>query len=169
MVHFKPQEDPNRPSPKEIYNKLIWLMAGCASWSAVMIGYDSAFLGGTIALPAFKYDFGNIDPNTSGNLVITYQAGAVVGAMLAYPAGHYWGRKWSLISCALTFLVAAIIMVITSPATGLAPIYAGRTLAGEFFCLFGGAASRRGGRGGGLYERPMGGPLIKVNFFFSTC
>jgi sugar porter (SP) family MFS transporter len=130
MVKFLPVENPDKPVPKQVYNYTIVFLACCASFASLLIGYDSAFLGGTIALPAFKHAFGNLDPNTSGNLVITYQAGAVVGAMLAYPMGFYWGRRWALISCAMTFLIAAIVMVIASPSTGLAPIYAGRTVAG---------------------------------------
>jgi len=53
-----------------------------------MIGYDSAFIGGTLALPSFKKEFG-LDKEstsalafTSANIVSTYQAGCFFGALM---------------------------------------------------------------------------------------
>lgn len=53
-----------------------------------MIGYDSAFIGGTLALPSFKDEFG-LDKEsasalafTSANIVSTYQAGCFFGALI---------------------------------------------------------------------------------------
>lgn len=87
-------------------------------------------MGGAIVLKGFTKDFGKLDANTSGNLVSTYQAGAFVGAFAGYPLGHFVGRRWGLTIAAILFTIGAIIMTIASGSTGLAPIYAGRALAG---------------------------------------
>jgi len=58
------------------------------------IGYDSAFVGGTIALASFKdeFHFERLSKSQinllSANIVSCYQAGAFFGAFFAYPFGH---------------------------------------------------------------------------------
>jgi sugar porter (SP) family MFS transporter len=128
MPSFKVVED--RPTPKEVYNLRIWGCAAVAASAAIMIGYDSAFVGGAITLKGFLKDFGTLDPNTSANLVTTYQAGAFFGAFMGYPLGFFAGRKWGLMTCAVLFTIGSIIMICANPSTGLAPIYAGRAVAG---------------------------------------
>ena len=101
-------------------------MAAIASFASIMIGYDSAFVGGTIVLPSFVADFGGaaaIGPNTSANLVSVYQVGAIFGSFIGYPLAFYWGRRWGLVMCAVLFTIGSVVMTITSPATGLGPIY----------------------------------------------
>ncbi|CEH17295.1 quinate permease [Ceraceosorus bombacis] len=116
--------------PPEINNLRIWGLATVAAFASGMIGYDSAFVGGTLALPAFLREFGTLDKDTSSNLVSTYQAGAFFGAFAAYPTGVYLGRKWGLFAASLIFNVGSIIMTIASNNTGLGPIYGGRAIAG---------------------------------------
>ncbi|PWN20466.1 general substrate transporter [Microstroma glucosiphilum] len=128
MPSFKVVED--RPTPKEVYNLRIWGCAAVAASAAIMIGYDSAFVGGAITLKGFLKDFGTLDPNTSANLVTTYQAGAFFGAFMGYPLGFFAGRKWGLMTCALLFTIGSIVMICANGNTGLAPIYAGRAVAG---------------------------------------
>ena len=59
-----------------------------------MIGYDSAFIGGSIALTSFKTEFklSHLSKKESdlisANIVSVYQAGAFFGAFFAYAAGH---------------------------------------------------------------------------------
>lgn len=95
-----------------------------------MIGYDSAFIGGTLALPSFTKSFGKLNANTSGNLVSTYQAGAFFGAFFGHPLGHFLGRKKGLFICASVFTIGAAIMTAASPSTHLTPIFVGRAIAG---------------------------------------
>ncbi|PWN47063.1 general substrate transporter [Violaceomyces palustris] len=121
----------DRPTPPCVYNWRVWALASIASFASCMIGYDSAFIGGTIALTSFKNDFGGpLSANTQANIVSAYQAGAFVGAFAGYPLGYFWGRKWGLMATAVIFTIASIIMTITSPSTGLTPIYVGRAIAG---------------------------------------
>lgn len=65
------------------------LIAAIASIAAVMIGYDSAFIGTTISLSSFKSEFGFGKMTTketdliSANIVSCYQAGCFFGALVS--------------------------------------------------------------------------------------
>jgi MFS family permease len=102
----------------------------------MMIGYDSAFIGGTLALTSFKDEFHFEDLSKSAvalksaNIVSCYQAGAFFGAFFAYPAGHYLGRKIGLTIFAAIFTLGAGMMLGATGARGLGLIYGGRVLAG---------------------------------------
>jgi hypothetical protein len=71
----------DRPTPKEVYNWRVYYSAAVAASAAIMIGYDSAFIGGTLALSSFKkeFDFASLSKSqlnlTSANIVSVYQAG----------------------------------------------------------------------------------------------
>jgi MFS family permease len=101
-----------------------------------MIGYDSAFIGGTLALPAFRDEFGfdslsKTEVNfLSANIVSCYQAGAFFGAFFAYAAGHYLGRRYGLLCAATVFVLGAGMMLGANASRGLGLIYGGRVLAG---------------------------------------
>lgn len=112
MVGLRKVED--RPTPACVYNHRVYLCSLIAAFAAIMIGYDSAFIGGTIALSSFKNEFGLTTKTTaqnnliSANIVSTYQAGWYVshivwfllyflkreklcsffGALFGYPAGN---------------------------------------------------------------------------------
>jgi MFS family permease len=101
-----------------------------------MIGYDSAFIGGTIALDSFKKEFHWSTYSTheqnliSENIVSLYQAGAFFGAFFAYAAGHYLGRKMGLQIFSGVFILGAGLMLGATGSKGLGLIYGGRVLAG---------------------------------------
>ncbi|KAF7171289.1 hypothetical protein CNMCM5623_003716 [Aspergillus felis] len=126
----------DRPTPKEVYNWRIYLLAAVASFTSCMIGYDSAFIGTTLALSSFKEEFGfNTMSKTavnlvSANIVSCYQAGAFFGAFFAYPVGHFWGRKWGLLFAASIFTLGAGLMLGANGDRGLGLLYGGRVLAG---------------------------------------
>ncbi|QKX60714.1 uncharacterized protein TRUGW13939_07860 [Talaromyces rugulosus] len=126
----------DRPTPKVVYNWRVYLLAAVASCSSCMIGYDSAFIGTTLALDSFKSEFHfNIMSTTtknliSANIVSCYQAGAFFGAFFAYPIGHFWGRRIGLIAAAIVFILGAGLMLGANGSRGLNLIYAGRVLAG---------------------------------------
>lgn len=83
----------DRPTPKEVYNWKIYLLAAVASFTSCMIGYDSAFIGTTLALSSFREEFGFSTMSktavnlVSANIVSCYQAGAFFGAFFRLP---YW-------------------------------------------------------------------------------
>jgi hypothetical protein len=41
----------DRPTPKEVYNWRVWLMAIIAAFATFTYGYDGAFIGGTTNVP----------------------------------------------------------------------------------------------------------------------
>lgn len=47
----------DRPTPKAVYNWRVYVCAATASFASCMIGYDSAFIGTTLALPSFVEEF----------------------------------------------------------------------------------------------------------------
>jgi len=119
-----------------VYNWRIYASAAVASFASVMIGYDSAFIGGTLALSSFKKEFG-LDKEsasslafTSANIVSTYQAGCFFGALMGYVLGQTLGRKRGLQAAALCFTLGAGLMLGANHARGLGLIYGGRIIAG---------------------------------------
>ncbi|KAK4495817.1 hypothetical protein PRZ48_013085 [Zasmidium cellare] len=126
----------DRPTPKNVYNWRVYASAAIASFASCMIGYDSAFIGTTLALPAFVDEFKFDDMSKShlalvkANIVSVYQAGAFFGSFFAYPSAFYLGRKISLIIFSLVFILGAGLMLGANGERGLGLIYAGRVLAG---------------------------------------
>jgi hypothetical protein len=95
----------DRPTPKAVYNWRVYTAACVASWASCMIGYDSAFIGTTLALPSFVSEF-RLGAHqisapalalTKANIVSVYQAGAFFGALGAYVSSYFLGRKKSLL------------------------------------------------------------------------
>ncbi|KAK5130854.1 hypothetical protein LTR08_001626 [Meristemomyces frigidus] len=126
----------DRPTPKAVYNWRVYTCAAIASFASCMIGYDSAFIGTTLALPSFVTEFKFAELETAelalvkSNIVSIYQAGAFFGALFAYASAHYLGRKRSLCCWPLIFLLGAGLMLGANGQRGLGLIYAGRVLAG---------------------------------------
>lgn len=126
----------DRPTPKAVYNWRVYFCASVASWAACMIGYDSAFIGTTLALPSFVSEFQlNSMPAaelalTKANIVSVYQAGAFFGALGAYASSYYIGRRKSLIAWVLVFILGAGMMLGANRERGLGLIIGGRVLAG---------------------------------------
>lgn len=126
----------DRPTPSCVYNWRIYFMAAVASCASCMIGYDSAFIGTTLALESFKDEF-NFDEMSrskqdlmNANIVSLYQAGAFFGSFFASPVGHFFGRKVGCIVSAAVFTLGAGLMLGTTSERGFGILYAGRVLAG---------------------------------------
>ncbi|RWA03078.1 hypothetical protein EKO27_g12026 [Xylaria grammica] len=126
----------DRPTPKAVYNWRVYTSAAVASFASCMIGYDSAFIGTTLALPSFikEFSFDTIDPSEksliSANIVSLYQAGAFFGSLFAYASTHYLGRRKSLLVFVAVFILGAGLMLGATGERGLGLIYGGRVLAG---------------------------------------
>ncbi|KAB5536256.1 hypothetical protein GE09DRAFT_971660 [Coniochaeta sp. 2T2.1] len=92
---------------------LVVLAQSCFAGS--LFGVDAGIIGGVIAMPDFKREFGfaNKSPaavaDLQGNLVTTMQAGAVLGALVCSPVADRWGRKPSLLAVAVLGLVGALL------------------------------------------------------------
>ncbi|KAB5572655.1 MFS quinate transporter QutD [Coniochaeta sp. 2T2.1] len=119
-------------TPKEVYNWRMYLASVCAGFGGALFGYDNAFLGGTLALPSFRTQFG-LDGlstgdvnNLSSNIIITFQAGCFFACFLALPLAETLGRRLTLIIASTVFVAGAAIQL-----TGhLGTFYAGRFLTG---------------------------------------
>lgn len=125
-----------RPTPPQVYNWRIYLTALVASLAAIIIGYDGGFIGGTVALPSFKKEFG-LDKMTAlhanfviSNVISVFHVGCFFGALFSYPVSYFYGRKITLTAAAALITVGSAIMLAASKKHGLGPIYAGRVLAG---------------------------------------
>ncbi|GAA5826720.1 hypothetical protein JCM3770_002520, partial [Rhodotorula araucariae] len=88
----------DRPTPSAVYNWRVYSCAIVAATAAIMIGYDSAFIGTSIALASFKKEFDLAKLSSkefaaiSANIVSTYQGGCFFGSLLGYPLGQLLGR-----------------------------------------------------------------------------
>ncbi|KAK3078512.1 hypothetical protein LTS18_007322 [Coniosporium uncinatum] len=126
----------DRPTPKAVYNWRVWACACVASFASCMIGYDSAFIGTTLALPSFtkEFAFASMTPEhlalVKANIVSVYQAGAFFGSLFAYVSSYFLGRKNSLYIFAPIFMLGAGLMLGATGERGLGLILGGRVLAG---------------------------------------
>ncbi|KAF2730776.1 MFS quinate transporter-like protein QutD [Polyplosphaeria fusca] len=120
--------------PPEVRNWRIHLIAMVASMSALAMGYDTAVIGGTMALNSFIRDFGweHVDKTTrdtiQANIVSTFQAGCFFGALFTFPIAEKLGRKKTIMLAGLVFLVGGTLMTAAQGSLNL--IYAGRAIAG---------------------------------------
>lgn len=126
----------DRPTPPQVYNWRVYLLATVASFASCMIGYDSAFIGQTVELDSFRNEFHfeewsqETQNLVKANIVSLYQVGAFFGALLAYPIGFYCGRKWGLFVTGIIFTLGSGIMLGANGSRGLGLMYGGRVLAG---------------------------------------
>lgn len=85
------------------------------------MGYDTAVIGGTMALDSFKRDFGLDDVSSTardtlqGNIVSTFQAGTFFGALLTFPIGEKYGRRKAILAAIIIFLLGGSLMVSPRP------------------------------------------------------
>jgi len=126
----------DRPTPKAVYNLRVVACALIASFASCMIGYDSAFIGTTIALSSFvkEFKFDQLSPSKlallQANIVSIYQAGAFFGSFFAFATSHIWGRRLSLQIFSLLFILGAGLSLGANGARGLSLIYVSRALTG---------------------------------------
>lgn len=83
-----------------------------------MYGYDSAFIGGTIALPSFQTAFGLANRPASevtaltSNIVSTFQAGAFFGCIIGFFSAERFGRKLVIMGSGVIFIIGVILQMI---------------------------------------------------------
>ncbi|QRW13631.1 Sugar (and other) transporter [Ceratobasidium sp. AG-Ba] len=101
---------------------------------AAAMGYDTGVIGGTLALPSFRHDFGldrasqHERDTLSGNIVSTFQAGTFFGSLLTFPLVEKYGRKKGMLAAGFVFMIGAVLMTAANGHLGM--IYAGRGVAG---------------------------------------
>ncbi|KAG8626560.1 hypothetical protein KVT40_005505 [Elsinoe batatas] len=120
--------------PPAVRNWRIHAIACIASMSAIAMGYDTAVIGGTMALDSFRRDYRLTGLSSSardtlqGNIVSTFQAGAFFGSLLAFPIGERYGRKLAVLVSSLVFLLGGTLMTAAQGNIGM--IIGGRAIAG---------------------------------------
>ncbi|KAG8745058.1 hypothetical protein FRC10_008910 [Ceratobasidium sp. 414] len=126
--------DETHPDPPEVRNWRVHLLAISVSMGAAAMGYDTGVIGGTLALPSFRRDFGldrasqHERDTLSGNIVSTFQAGTFFGSLLTFPLVEKYGRRKGMLAAGCIFMIGAILMTASNGRLGL--IYAGRGVAG---------------------------------------
>lgn len=126
----------DRPTPSAVYNLRVYGTALLASAAAIIIGYDGGFIGGTVALPSFREEFGLDKMETNhandivSNIISVFHAGCFFGSLISYPFSYYLGRRLSLVVAAVVITLGSGIMLASLAKNGLGPLYAGRVLAG---------------------------------------
>ncbi|KAG8872263.1 hypothetical protein FRB97_007821 [Tulasnella sp. 331] len=118
-------------------NARVYLLACTVYWGIFLFGYDTGVAGGVITTTAFKTAFDLTHASTaevnnvSSNVVAVLQGGAFFGALGSAPTSNAIGRKWTLLSFALVFLIGAALQTAAGSGTkGLNMIYVGRVIAG---------------------------------------
>jgi MFS family permease len=89
------------------------------SMGVLAYGYDSAFIGTTIAQQSFQRDFGINASNKNeitSNITSIYSAGGLVGALCMYPFLELLGRRATVIISDAIFIVGAIMCTGKQPA-----------------------------------------------------
>jgi sugar porter (SP) family MFS transporter len=126
----------DRPTPKAVYNWRVYTCAAIASFASCMIGYDSAFIGTTLALPSFTKEFNFAAYSApdlalvQANIVSVYQAGAFWGSLFAYVTSYFLGRRKSLWVFVAIFILGAGLNCGATGDKGLGLIIGGRVLTG---------------------------------------
>lgn len=99
-----------------------------------LVGYDTAVIGGTMALDSFRRDFNLLDSpenqldTIQGNIVSTFQAGCFFGALFTFPSAERLGRRITIFVAACVFLLGGTLM--TAARGDMSLIIAGRAIAG---------------------------------------
>lgn len=85
-----------------------------ACFAGALFGVDAGIIGGVLAMPDFRREFGldtrpaSAAADLAGNLVTTMQAGAIAGALASSPYADRWGRKSALLAVAVTGFIGGL-------------------------------------------------------------
>ncbi|KIW13397.1 hypothetical protein PV08_08585 [Exophiala spinifera] len=123
-------EEFNVPTPPEVYNYRVYVLAALSSFGAFIFGYDLAFIGTTLALPSFQKSF-HLPKNTdafSANIVSLLQAGCFFGSLIAGWMGDKIGRKLALMVAGVIFCVGSLMQTVSHG--NVAVMFAGRAVGG---------------------------------------
>ncbi|KAL8408636.1 hypothetical protein RB594_007181 [Gaeumannomyces avenae] len=120
--------------PPEVRNWTIHWVALVASCAALAMGYDTAVIGGTMALDSFKRDFGlesalpHVRDATQADIISTFHVGCFFGALLTFPIAEAIGRRKAILMAAIVFMVGGSMMAAAQGSTAV--IIAGRAIGG---------------------------------------
>ncbi|CAN9350209.1 unnamed protein product [Alternaria alternata] len=110
--------------PPKVYQFLVGLFASLGS---LLYGYDLGVIAQVIASAAFKSKFNEPSDNETGAVVSVFTGGAFFGAAFAGPLGDWLGRRLTILTGAVIFMLGGSLQ---TGAQNLGYLYAGRILAG---------------------------------------
>lgn len=135
-------------TPRDVFNRKLFLVIVVATCGSVIFGYDLAFIGGVFSLPSFIDRFNLADQNASavqahmvnsckfnhpqsldpGLMYAVVQAGAFFGVMVVYFVNERWGRRFALLWASFIFNIGVILCM---ACRGNIPVfYVGRIISG---------------------------------------
>ncbi|CAI7593367.1 unnamed protein product [Penicillium bialowiezense] len=121
----------DRSTPREAFNRKLFLVIVVATCGSIIFGYDLAFIGGVFSLPSFITRFDLANQNASAlqaHMVNAFQAGAFFGVMVVYFVNERFGRRFALLWSSIIFNIGVIISMASM---GNIPVfYVGRIVSG---------------------------------------
>lgn len=102
--------------------------------NVLAFGYDTSYIGTTLALKSFQRDFGldkmsdTEQDDVTGNLTSIYSVGGFFGALLMFYSLEFLGRKMTVLISDSFFILGAILSTAAGGHLGL--MYAGRLICG---------------------------------------
>jgi len=109
--------------PPKVYQ---WLVGLFASLGAFLYGYDLGVIAEVLISDTFLGKFDPTDTD-SGLVVSMFTTGAFFGAAIAGPAGDYLGRRGTIVSGAVVFMLGGALQ---TGARSIEFLWAGRFIAG---------------------------------------
>ncbi|GAA5979624.1 hypothetical protein JCM11641_007891 [Rhodosporidiobolus odoratus] len=121
-------------------NKMAIIMSAFAAFGGFLYGYDTGYISGVKEMPYWLEKFGHydgLDANGNATYAITsgdnslvtsiLSAGTFVGALCAYPAGDYLGRRYGIFFFLIFFCIG---VALQTGAQNLSTFVVGRVFAG---------------------------------------
>ena len=112
-----------------------YLICAFASFGGIFFGYDSGYINGVNGVAEFVHIIQGPHAkalSSSHQSLITsiHSCGTFFGAIIAGDVADIIGRKWTVISGCVIYLIGVVVQMITGPGHGLGVIVAGRLIAG---------------------------------------
>lgn len=113
-----------------------YVICAFASFGGIFFGYDSGYINGVSGSEVFykAVEGSTATALTDSNLsLITsiLSAGTFFGALIAGDVAEFIGRKWTVVTGCVIYLLGVVIQIATTPnSSALATIVAGRLIAG---------------------------------------
>ncbi|KAJ5566748.1 hypothetical protein N7535_006054 [Penicillium sp. DV-2018c] len=116
-----------------------YLMCAFAAFGGIFFGYDSGYISGVLGMPHFIEQYEGLDQATTPKdqfvvassrkslIVSILSAGTFFGALIAGDLADWFGRRTTIISGCLIFIIG---VVLQTAANGLGLLVAGRLIAG---------------------------------------
>ncbi|KAF7846331.1 hypothetical protein BT93_L4529 [Corymbia citriodora subsp. variegata] len=111
-----------------------YLICAFASFGGIFFGYDSGYINGVLGAKAFINQLAPgqtaISSSNTSLIVSILSAGTFFGAIIAGDVADIIGRKWTVITGCVIYIIGVIVQIVTGPGHALGTIVAGRVIAG---------------------------------------